>query len=178
MPLHALVEGMLGNGTIIWSSTLVYIGRLPLSQMSIITPCGIRTARSSFRSLQVRLILSQTEPWFCGYISSPIDPAARWASVYGVPKGLTVGHEMARQELCIGKQSCLPINVQEAYDKATNDHEPVLLWSGSVVNPFPQLSLTLKMSEKAHHKGQKPKWMTFDSVVFDGVYPRSNSGRL
>lgn len=68
------------------------------------------------------------------------------------------------------------MDVPGAYRNAPNDHEPVLLWEGLISTPFPQLYITLRMTEQTHHKGQQPKWMTLDSVVCYGVYASDPPG--
>lgn len=98
------------------------------------------------------------------------DTLAREVHIYGVKRALMGGHEWARQELCIGGQSCFQLDVPQAYLNASNDHDPVLLWSGSIANPFPQVSLSLRMTEPTHQRGQQKKWMSLDSIVCHGVY--------
>ena len=79
---------------------------------------------------------------------------------------------MALQELCIEDRPCILLDVEGAYLSAENEHDPVLVWSGSLSSMSARHSVnaTLRMIEPAHHQGQVPKWMTLDSVVCTGLY--------
>lgn len=98
--------------------------------------------------------------------------AARDVRLYGAPPSQTVGHEMAAQELCIGYRPCIQLDVQDAYRRASNDHDPVLFWAGDLpdVLPWHSVSLTLRMVERTHRKGQTPKLMTLERVTSAGQY--------
>lgn len=81
---------------------------------------------------------------------------------------------MASQELCIDywDRPCIQLDVQDTYSKAINEHEPVLIWSGTFPNmpPHKMVTLTLRMTEPYQPVPGRPKYMTLDSVVCSGPF--------